>query len=174
MIASIPRALALVLADRRAAFAAALLALILFGLYATVLPASMTGGAVGLVSLRYLTWGEAALAAIMAVLLALTVMLGLYGLRHGAGLRPAGSLIGALLATIPSLFCCSPLLPLAIAMIAGIAPAAARFGLPLQGFIATHEGTLYAVAIALMAWGLAANARRALYCRCRTPDRAVS
>jgi hypothetical protein len=173
MIAAIPRALGLVLADRRAALATALLFLVLFALYAALLPASMTGGIVGLVSLSYLTWGEAGLALAMAALLAPTLALGFYGLRHGGGSRPAGSLAGALLAAVPPLFCCSPLLPLAIAMIAGVAPAAARFGLPVQGFIATHEGGFYAAAIGLMAWGLLSNARRVLYCpragvRCAT------
>jgi hypothetical protein len=74
--------------------------------------------------------------------------------------------LGAVLAVIPSLLCCSPILPLTIAAIASILPAAGAFGLPIQGFIATHEAWIYGVAIALMAWGLYSNARRALFCAC--------
>ena len=80
--------------------------------------------------------------------------------------RSTGSVLGAILATAPSLLCCSPILPLTIATIASVLPAAGQLGVPIQGFIATHEGEIYGVAIVLMVWGLYANARRALSCPC--------
>ena len=66
--------------------------------------------------------------------------------------NPTGTLLGAALALAPSLLCCTPALPLAITAIASLLPAAGHFGVPIQGWIATHEGTLYALAIAAMAW----------------------
>ena len=68
----------------------------------------------------------------------LVVALALFGLRHGAGARPAGGVLGAVLAAFPALLCCSPVLPFLIATIAGVLPAARALGAPIQGFIAMH------------------------------------
>lgn len=161
---SVPRALAIVLASRRAKIATGAVFVLLTVFYAMLLPATYTSGVIGLVSLRYLTPGMLGLALVMAALLALTLSLGVYGFQQGAGAKPAGSVVGAILAALPPLLCCSPILPLAIAMVAAVLPAAGAFGVPIQGFIATHEGTLYAIATGLMAWGLYGNARRVLAC----------
>lgn len=163
----VPRALRMVLASRRAMVETAAVFLLFAFLYAMILPASYTGGVIGLVSLRFLTFGTFVLALVMALLLALTLALGVHGFRNGSGAKPAGSALGAVLAALPPLLCCSPILPLAISAVAAILPAAGSFGIPIQGFIATHESEIYAVAIALMAWGLYGNARRVLSCSYR-------
>jgi hypothetical protein len=162
----VPRALQFALGSRRAVVGTIVLFIVALAFYAMLLPATSTGGAVGLISLRFLTLGQFVLATIMAVLLALTVALGVYGIRQGARVGPAGTVMGAVLATLPALLCCTPILPLAIATIASVLPAAGQLGLPIQGFIATHEGAIYGVAIALMVWGLYGSARRALSCAC--------
>ncbi|HLI17647.1 MAG TPA: hypothetical protein VKV22_05160 [Rhodanobacteraceae bacterium] len=135
--------------------------------YAMVLPATYTGGVVGLVSLRFLTPGTLVLALVMALLLALTIALAVHGFRNGAGAKSAGGALGAILGILPSLLCCSPILPLGIAAIAAFLPAAGSLGAPIQGFIATHEFWIYGVAIVLMVWGLYGNARRILSCTYR-------
>ena len=163
----VPRALRIALASRRATARTGAVFLIFGALYAMILPASYTGGVIGLVSLRFLTPGTFLLALLMALLLALTLALGMYGFRNGSGAKPAGSALGAILAALPPLLCCSPILPLAIAAVAAVLPAAGALGVPIQGFIATHESEIYAVAIALMAWGLYGNARRVLSCSYR-------
>jgi mercuric reductase len=163
--ATLPRALGTALASGRARVATATAFLLLAALYALVLPATSTGGAIGLISLQFLTPGELVLALVMALLLALTLALGLYGVRHGAGAKPAGSTLGAVLAILPALLCCSPILPATITAVAAVLPAAGSLGLPLQGFIATHEAWIYGLAIALMAGGLYGSARRVLSCR---------
>ncbi len=140
------------------------LAALLF--YALLLPATSTGGTLGLVSLRFLTLGEFLVALVMAALLSLTTALGVYGLKQGQRVNPTGTLLGAVLAMAPSLLCCTPALPLAITAIASLLPAAGHFGVPIQGWIATHEGLIYAAAIAAMAWGLYGSARRMLSCAC--------
>lgn len=160
----LPRALGLVLRSRRAIAGTAAVFVIFGFLYAMILPATDTGGIVGLVSLRFLTPLSLALAVLMASLLALTVALAVYGFRGGGGARPARGVLGAVLAVIPSLFCCSPVLPLAIAAMAAVLPAAGSTSLPIQGFIATHEGWIYGAAVVLMVWGLYGSARRVLCC----------
>jgi hypothetical protein len=162
----VPRALQIALGSRRAVIGTIALFLVALAFYAVLLPATSTGGALGLVSLRFLTLAEFLLAAIMAALLALTVALGVYGLRQGSRMRPAGTVLGAVLVTVPALLCCTPILPLGIATVGSVLPAAGQLGLPIQGFIATHESEIYGVAIALMIWGLYGNARRALSCAC--------
>ena len=164
---SVPRALQIVLASRGAMAGTGAVFLVFAVLYALLLPATYTGGSIGLVSLRFLTVGTFALALLMALLLALTLALGVHGFRNGSGAKPAGSALGAVLAALPPLLCCSPILPLAISAVAAVLPAAGSFGLPIQGFIATHEPEIYGVAIALMTWGLYGNARRVLSCSYR-------
>lgn len=166
---SVPRALGIALASRRAMMGTGAVFLLFAILYAMILPATYTGGVIGLVSLRFLTLGTLALALVMALLLALTLALGVHGFRKGSGAKPAGSALGAILATLPPLLCCSPVLPLTIAAVAAVLPAAGSFGVPIQGFIATHESEIYGIAIALMAWGLYGNARRLLSCSYRPP-----
>jgi hypothetical protein len=160
----LPRALAIGLASRRAKAGTAAIFLGLAVFYAMLLPATDTGGAIGLISLRFLTPSELMLALLMALLLALTLALGFHGVRHGAAARPAGGVLGAVLATLPALLCCSPVLPLAIAAIAAVLPAAGSLGVPIQGFIATHETWIYGAAVAFMAWGLYGSAQRVLSC----------
>ena len=160
----VPRAVQMALGSRRAVVGTIALFLAALAFYAVLLPATSTGGTLGLVSLRFLTPGEFVLAAIMAALLALTVALGVYGLRQGARVRPAGSVLGAIVATLPALLCCTAFLPLGIAAIASVLPAAGQVSAPIQGFIATHEGEIYGVAIALMLWSLYGSAKRALSC----------
>lgn len=165
-IAQMPIAIRIALADRQVRFWGASTFMIGLIFYLLVLPATDTGGAIGLVSLRFLDTGEVALALIMAILLGLTTALGIHGLRQGVHATSGKTVLGAIVAILPTLLCCSPVLPLTIAAIASVLPAAGTLGLPIQGFIATHESWLYGIAIALMAWGLYSNARRVLYCAC--------
>jgi hypothetical protein len=165
-ITQMPIAIRMAFADRRARLWGGATFLIGLIFYLLVLPATDTGGAIGLVSLQFLTPGETVLALVMAVLLGLTTALGVYGLRQGGSATSGKSMLGAIVAVLPTLLCCSPVLPLAIAAIASVLPAAGSLGLPIQGFVATHEMWLYGVAIALMLWGLYGNARRALHCAC--------
>lgn len=163
----VPRALRIVLASRRALAGMGAVFAIFALLYAMILPATYTGGVIGLVSLRFLTPWTLLLALVMALLLALIVVLAVHGFRSGSGAKSAGGVLGAALGILPSLLCCSPVLPLSIAAVAAFLPAAGSLGAPIQGFIATHEFWIYGVAIVLMAWGLYGNARRILSCTCR-------
>ncbi len=165
-IIDLPLAIRLAATDQRARLWGQASFLISLIFYLLALPATDTGGIIGLVSLRFLTCADAALALLMASLLGLTTPLGLYSMRIGVGGKTSTSLIGAILAVLPTLLCCSPVLPLIITTLASTLPIAATIGSPLQGFIATHEAWIYAIAVSVMGWGLYANARRALYCAC--------
>jgi hypothetical protein len=160
----VPRALSLALGSRRAMLATSLAFLVFTVLYAMILPATFTGGAIGLVSLRFLGWGIFALALLMGLLLALTLALAVYSFRCGAGAKPAGSALGAILAMLPPLLCCSPILPLTLSAVAAVLPAAGALGIPVQGFIATHESEIYGIAAGLLVWSLYGNAQRVLSC----------
>ncbi|HEU0196135.1 MAG TPA: hypothetical protein VFQ88_02835 [Nevskiaceae bacterium] len=165
---AVPRALQRALASPWAIAGTVVTLLILGTLYAAILAAAYTGGEVGLVSLQFLTPGLFALAFVMAVLLSLTLALGVYGFRTGSHAKSAAGTLGAVIAVLPSLLCCSPALPMAIAALAAVLPAAGHAsGLPVQGWMATHEGYMYGAAIVLMAYGLYANAQRIMCCRYR-------
>lgn len=163
----IPQALGMVFGRAGYRWLAAIAFVGLLGFYLMLLPASETGGAVGLIALPFLTPLDVILAIVMAGLLALTLPLGIFGWRMGSGGGVAGSASGSLVALIAPLLCCSPILPVAIASIAAVLPAVGAAATPLQGFIATHELEFYSAAIVLMAWGLHGNAKRVLHCDCR-------
>lgn len=165
-MATVPRALQIALSSRRAMIGTFALFVVALAFYAILLPATSTGGELGWVSLRFLTPGQFLLAMTLAALLALTMALGVYGLRQGSRMRPTSTVLGLALAIAPAMLCCTPILPLTIATIAAVLPVAGQLGLPIQGFIATHESGIYGVAIALMLWGLYGSARRALSCAC--------
>ena len=165
-IHSIPRALGMVLGRKSyavlgvATFAPALL------VYLMVLPSSYTGGRIGPAAMHYLTPRLWLFAVLMAGLLALMLPVAVFALRHGGRIRAASGAGGVLVAVITPLLCCSPFIPIVIGSVAAVIPAAGQMGLPIQGFVATHETLFYAAASGLLALGLYGNARRVLSCRC--------
>ncbi len=144
---------------------------ILVTLYAFTLPASLTGGFVGWVSLRLLTPQLALMALALALPAALTVSLMVSLLRQGGNARGATLAGGTLLGLVTPLLCCSPIIPLALGALATLAPtAAAAASGRLQGFIATHETVLLLAALGLMVLALYQNARRVVAgAHCRVP-----
>ncbi|GEM_PF-1383938 len=142
---------------RRVGLAAA----VLFTLaYAFVLPASMTNGAVGWVSLRLINWQLALWALALGI-----SMGGVTGsvtalIRRGAKTRTAGAGGGVLIGALTPLLCCGPLIPIIFGFLAGLIPAIGGIGGWTQGFIATHETELLSVALALILLSLVQNARR--------------
>ncbi|TAL94027.1 MAG: hypothetical protein EPN69_06615 [Rhodanobacter sp.] len=143
---------------------------ILLPLYAATLPASLTGGRIGWVSLRLLTPELGFIALALALLLALTVALMVRIVRQGQRTSKSaatGGLLGGLVALITPLLCCSPILPLALGSLAVTFPAlASAAGGRVQGFIATHEVWLLLAALALTALALYLNARRVIAGTC--------
>lgn len=171
---AIVRAIILARAERPCRWAAALSFAVFLPLYAAVLPASLTSGRIGWVSLRLLTPTLGVIAFVLALLLALTVALMVLIVRQGqraSGSATTGSALGAILAVMTPLLCCSPILPLALGALAVAFPTVAAAGAgSVQGFIATHEMELLLAAVALTAFALELNARRAVAgACCRVP-----
>lgn len=143
-------------------------------LYAMVLPASLTGGAIGLSSLRLLSPALGAVALALSVTLALTLGLMALLVRQGRAASTSAATGGILVALITPLLCCSPILPLALGALALAFPvlAGATAGW-VQGFIATNEMAILTIALVLSALAFYQNARRVRDgVSCRVPDRA--
>lgn len=150
--------------------------ILLLPLYAATLPASLTGGRIGWVSLRMLTPGLAAIALVLALLLALTLAFMVLSVRAGYKAGKSAAAGGAIVGLLTPLLCCSPILPLAFAALATVFPAFAGAAPGrVQGFIAVHETWLLAAALVLAILALYQNARRALRgAACRSPGIASS
>lgn len=134
---------------------------VLFSLYAAALPASLTGGRIGWVSLRLLTPGQAIFSFCLAGLLSLTLASMLLLVRRGQKASKGSAAGGALVAFFAPLLCCSPLIPLGLGALAVVVPAAAGLAPGIvQGFIATHEFEIELLAAVLSLVAFWQNAKR--------------
>lgn len=143
---------------------------IFFTLYAFVLPATYTGGRVGLVSLQFLNFKLGVFAFLFSLALALIIPFAAYAFRKktSAGSREqviqraagqAGSFFGSVL---PPLLCCSPLLPSIAALVGSAFPFAFGVSGFVQGFIAAHETQIYIVIAAVLAYSVHQNAKQVI------------
>lgn len=132
--------------------------------YAFTLPATYTGGRIGVVSLRYLTPILAAFAVIMAALLAVIVSFTAYSLRISASATATTTTTGVLGSVLPPILCCSPLLPTLAAGLVGIFPGAFGVSGVVQGFIATYEAEILAAATLVLLYAVIQNARSVTRC----------
>ena len=154
-----------------------LLALGLFALVLAVnlftLPATYTGGVVGLISLRYLTVELGIFAVTLAVLFSLVLTLDVYAFRAAIRQRDKSLSLGALLAGfLPAGICCTPLVPTMLAIMG--APPPQIFGLTgrVQGFVAAYESLFLAFAVALLLFALRLVTRQ-ISGSCPVPERSL-
>lgn len=136
---------------------------VLFTLYAFTLPATYTGGNVGLVSLQYLNVRLGLFAFIFSVAIALLVPFSVYAFRthaRNASAAAAGGIVGSVL---PSLLCCSPLLPSLAALVGGVFPFAFGASGFLQGFIATYETEIYVGIVFVLVYSIFLNAKQVVF-----------
>ena len=152
-----------------------LLAMGLFALVLAVnlftLPATYTGGVVGLISLRYLTVELGIFAVTLAVLFSLVLTLDVYAFRAAIRQRDKGLGVGALLAGfLPAGVCCTPLVPTLLAIMGASTPQI--FGLTgrVQGFVATYESLFLAFAVVLLLVALRLVTRQ-IAGSCPVPER---
>lgn len=132
--------------------------------YAFTLPATYTGGQVGIVSLRYLTPALAAFAIVMAGLVAVIVSFTAYSLRIGASTSTTATTTGFFGSVLPPILCCSPLLPTVAAMFVGVFPGVFGVSGAVQGFIATYELEILSVATLLLVYAVLQNAKGVTRC----------
>lgn len=143
-----------------------------FLLYAFFLPATYTGGRIGLVSLRYFSARLGFFAFLFSSFLAFIIPFSLYSFKKRQELMSVqpksisspknfkagiGGLAGSVL---PPLLCCSPILPSLGAVLGGVFPF--TFGVSgfLQGFIATYENQIYLVIVFILVYSLYQNSRQ--------------
>lgn len=132
--------------------------------YAFTLPATYTGGQVGMVSLRYLTPALAGFAVVMAGLVAVIVSFTAYSLRLGASPSTTVTTTGFFGSVLPPILCCSPLLPTVAAIFVGVFPGVFGVSGAVQGFIATYEHEILSVATLLLVYAVLQNAKGVTQC----------
>lgn len=133
-------------------------------LYAFTLPATYTGGRIGLISLQYLTPLLAGFAVVMAGLLSVVVSFTAYSLRFGASASSTTTTSGIAGSVLPPILCCSPLLPTLAAALVGLFPGALGVSGWIQGFIATYEIEILSVATLLLVYAVLQNAKGVTQC----------
>lgn len=115
---------------------------------------------------RYLDPRTAAFSLLFGLLLGWMAALQVYALRRGVGGAGRGTgALAALVGLVPSMLCCTPIVPLLLGLggVSGIA--AYSIGGPIQGFFALHE-TDFLLAGALLLLASAAWGTRAVSSGC--------
>ncbi|MFC4452023.1 MULTISPECIES: hypothetical protein [Halobacteriales] len=133
-------------------------------LYLFTLPATYTGGRVGLVSLRLLTPTLATFSVIMAGLVAVIVSFTAYTIRLGGSASSATTTTGFVGSVLPPLLCCSPLLPILAASVVGVFPAAFGVSGFIQGVMATYEVEILTGATLVLVYAATQNANGVTEC----------
>lgn len=133
-------------------------------LYLFTLPATYTGGRVGIVSLRLLTPALAAFSIVMAGLVAVIVPFTAYTMQFGGSSSTTATTGGFVGSVLPPLLCCSPLLPTLAAAVVGIFPAAFGVSGFIQGLMATYETEILTAATLVLLYAATQNANGVTRC----------
>ncbi len=158
---TIKKAIVIVFENKKSRYLLFVSFVLLFVFYSFLLPATFTGGIVGLVSLRFLNFELAVFAFLFSVLLSLIIAFFNFSFLENkkSSKKAAGSFFGSVL---PPLLCCSPLLPSIAAFLSGAFPYSfLAFGF-LQGFLATYETQIYSFLVFLLFLFLYQNAKQVL------------
>ncbi len=143
-------------------------------IYLLTLPATYTGGVIGLVSLRYLTADLFVFSLVLAVLLSLVLTLNLYAFRTSLRRQGVGlSATGVLASLVPSSLCCTSLVPSLLAAVGASTPQIFSVTGLIQGTIARYEVAFSGVALVLLLVSLHLAARNILS-SCSLPERGGS
>jgi len=136
-------------------------------LYLFTLPATYTGGRIGLVSLKMLTPELGIFSFVMAFLVGLILPMSVYSFKSNMKIKKSGA-GGFFVSILPSLLCCSPLIPSIAALFAASSPAAFGVGGAIQGFIAVNEIYILIGAVALLLFSFVQTAKSITQCICKT------
>lgn len=152
--------------ERRSYWLMGILAFVLFFIaYLFMLPATYTGGHIGLISLHYFTWRDGIIAFVLSILMGLLIPFIVFSYRMSGSSRKASSAGGLFVSLITPFLCCTPVIPSIMAVVAGILPIIpGTTGVYVQAFIATHELEIYLFAILLLIIALYQNARQVVSC----------
>ena len=158
------RASSIVFSQRKYQAIGAVTFVVFATLYLFTLPATYTGGRVGLVSLRLLTPMLATFSVIMAGLVAVIVSFTAYMIRLGGSASSATTTTGFVGSVLPPLLCCSPLLPILAASVVGVFPAAFGVSGFIQGVMATYEVEILTMATLVLVYAATQNAKGVTEC----------
>jgi len=137
---------------------------VFFVLYAFILPATYTGGRIGLVSLRLITPNLVLFTFLFSVLLAPAMSFAVYAFRKKQTAQSTSSAAGGFVGSIlPPLLCCSPLLPSLAALIGGTIPFAFGVSGFIQGFMATYETEIFIAVTIVLIYSLYQNAKQVVW-----------
>ena len=136
-----------------------------FVLYIFTLPATYTGGRIGIISLRLLTPLQGAFAFVMALFISLIIPFTVYAFKMGGKAKKGSTATGFIASVLPPIICCSPLLPTLVATLGAISPIFG-FSRSLQGFIATNETYILLGATLLLGYALVQTAKSTKECLC--------
>lgn len=129
-------------------------------LYLLTLPATYTGGRIGIISLKFLTPSLIIFSVLFAVLLSMTISFTVFSYRKGKGEGKTAATGGFLVSAITPFLCCTPALPIIFSFLGGFIPLlSASRGNSVQAFIAIHETELFIGAIFLLIFALYQNAK---------------
>jgi len=135
-------------------------------LYLFTLPATYTGGRIGIISLRLLTPKLVVFSVVMAMLIALIIPFTVYAFRQGGKTRKASAASGFVGSVLPPLLCCSPLLPTLAGILGAVSPAVFGISGAVQGFVATNETYILLGATLLLVVALVQTAKGIKRCLC--------
>ncbi len=142
-------------------------------LYAFTLPATYTGGVIGLISLRYLDGQLLFFSVALAALLSLALTLNIYAIRESVRKAGRGLTAGALASSLlPASVCCTPLVPTLLALAGASTPQIFGVTGRVQGLFATYEPQILALALVLLAFSLHL-AGRSILGSCPLPQRST-
>ncbi len=173
MLMTVASAVGIVLRTKSYGFLALGLFVPLLLIYLFTLPATYTGGVVGLISLRYLNTELIFFSITLAGFLSLTLSLNIYAFRASVLGRGRGLGVGAIFASLlPSSVCCTSLVPSLLAVLGASTPQI--FGLTgrIQGFFATYEIAFLGAALVLVLFSLRLAAKNILQ-SCSIPESKV-
>lgn len=158
------RAVTIVFSARKYQAIGGVTLLLFLPLYLVTLPATYTGGRVGMVSLRLLTPTLAVFSVVMATLVAIIVSFTAYTMQIGGSANTATTTTGFVGSVLPPLLCCSPLLPTLAAAVVGVFPAAFGVSGFIQGFMATYEAEILTVATLVLLYAALQSAKGITQC----------
>lgn len=135
------------------------LELILFISFTTIyfftLPATYTGGYIGLISLRFLNLKLIIISLILSFLISLIITFTIFSIRKQLKTKKgkSSSITAFVTSIIPSFVCCTPILPSLISAIILFFPSFSIF-IGIEGFIATYETQIYIIVILFLIYSL--------------------
>lgn len=138
----------------------AILFLVIFILYLFLLPSTFTGGKIGFFSLQFLTIQLIFFSFALALFFSVSITFLVYSFRSGLKIKTAPQNIsGMILALLPGMLCCTPVIPSILAILGASTPFLFRFSGPIQGFLTTYSTYFLTLSLMVVIWAFYLSAK---------------